>query len=165
GVMFVPVLFITFWMSTFGNIALYLQKYDTGVAKHVDLMAQVTGPDGAFQFFRAFYVTLDALPWSALTMGIATVSGIIYFITSSDSASLIIDILTSDNDPNPPVWQRIFWAVTEGAVAGVLIATGGKDALNALQTASVTAAVPFSFVILAICYCLVKGLASDKIHS
>jgi choline/glycine/proline betaine transport protein len=163
GVMFVPVMFITFWMSTFGNTAIYLQKYDSGVAQGVDLVERVT-VDGTFEFFRAFYVTLEALPWSTATMAIATVSGIIYFITSSDSASLIIDILTSDNDPNPPVAQRVFWAVTEGAVAAVLIVTGGKDALNALQTASITAAVPFSLVTLAICYCLVQGLADDRVH-
>ncbi|MFB6264123.1 MAG: BCCT family transporter [Bradymonadaceae bacterium] len=162
GVLLVPCAFITFWMSTFGNTALYLQKYDAGVAADVDLVARITDAEGTFQFFRAFYVMLESLPWSTLTMGIATVSGVIYFITSSDSASLIIDILTSDNDPDPPVAQRIFWALTEGAVAAVLIATGGKKALTALQTGSIAAAVPFSLVALAICYCLVVGLRRDE---
>ena len=164
GVLLVPCTFITFWMSTFGNTAIYMQKYDTGVGQGVDLMARITSADGTFQFFKAFYVTLEALPWASLTMTVATVSGIIYFVTSSDSASLIIDILTSDNDPAPPVGQRIFWAVTEGAVAAVLMATGGKDALQALQTASITAALPFSLVILAICYCLVKGLRAEPLE-
>jgi len=158
GVLGVPVLFITFWMSTFGNTAIYMEKYDVGIGEGVAL--------GDAPFFERFYVLLEALPMPTLTMGIATVSGVIYFITSSDSASLIIDILTSDSDPNPPVWQRVFWAVSEGAVAAVLVATGGEEArksLQALQTGSIAAAIPFSVVVIAICYCLVQALRQEPL--
>lgn len=157
GVLAVPFFFITFWMSTFGNTAIYLQKYDVGIAQGVQ--------PGEALFFERFYALLEALPFAKVTMGIATISGIIYFITSSDSASLIIDILTSDNEPDPPTWQRVFWAIVEGAVAAVLIVAGGEQAeksLRALQTGSIAAAVPFSVVALGICYCIVRGLRSDE---
>jgi len=156
GVLGVPVLFITFWMSTFGNTAIYMEKYDAGIAKGVSL--------GEAPFFERFYVLLESLPMSTVTMAIATVSGVIYFVTSSDSASLVIDILTSDNDPNPPVWQRVFWAITEGAVAAVLVASGGEEArksLQALQTGSIAAAIPFSVVAVCICYCIVVALRRE----
>ena len=78
-----------------------------------------------------------------------------YFVTSSDSASLVIDIITSSADPHPPVGQRVFWALTEGAVAAVLLLAGG---LAALQTASILTALPFTAVLLLMCISLVRGL-------
>jgi choline/glycine/proline betaine transport protein len=153
GVMLVPSTFIILWMTIFGNTGIWMELYGSGASGMAGSVEQ--------NMFEPFYVLLDNLPLTSLTAVVATISGTIYFVTSSDSASLIIDILTSDNDPNPPVGQRIFWATTEGLVAAVLMATGGKEALRALQTASVTAALPFVFVLLAICYSLVQGLRSD----
>jgi choline/glycine/proline betaine transport protein len=151
GVLFGPCLFIFVWMTIFGNSALSIELFGAG-----GMVEAVQKNE-----FVAFYVLLDRLPWSTVTIFVATLSGAIYFVTSSDSASLIIDILTS-SDINPPVGQRIFWALIEGAVAGVLLMAGGKQALQALQAASLIAALPFALVLLCIAYSLVVGLRAAK---
>jgi len=81
-----------------------------------------------------------------------------FFITSSDSGSLVIDSLTSGGKIDAPVGQRIFWAVTEGTVAAVLLIGGG---LQALQTATIVTGLPFTLILLVMCYSLYKGLRED----
>jgi len=83
---------------------------------------------------------------------------ITFFVTSSDSGSFVVDMLTSGGHPDPPTWQRVFWAVTEGGVAAVLLLTGG---LQALQSAAIITGFPFCVVLLAMCWSLVKGLRSE----
>jgi choline/glycine/proline betaine transport protein len=83
-----------------------------------------------------------------------------FFITSSDSGSLVIDSLTSGGKIDAPVGQRIFWAVTEGTVAAVLLIGGG---LEALQTATIVTGLPFALILLVMCYSLYKGLKEDYI--
>jgi choline-glycine betaine transporter len=80
---------------------------------------------------------------------------VLYFVTSSDSGSLVIDCLTANGNPHPPVLQRIFWSATEGAVAMALLKTGGgSQGLQALQAVSIIAGVPYTIVICLMC----KGL-------
>lgn len=88
-------------------------------------------------------------------VGIATLCIVLFFVTSSDSASMVIDIIASGGNPNPPVGTRLFWAITEGLVAGALLFAGG---LRALQAAAVTAALPFTIVLIIACWGLVKAL-------
>jgi choline/glycine/proline betaine transport protein len=95
-----------------------------------------------------------------IASAIATILIATYFITSSDSATLVVCTILSVGHENPPLHQRIFWGMGEGAVAGVLLILGG---LKALQTASITAALPFSVVILVMIYGLVKALRQEKI--
>jgi choline/glycine/proline betaine transport protein len=90
----------------------------------------------------------------ALTIGLV----ITFFVTSSDSGSLVIDIITSGGHPDPPVAQRVYWAVAEGVVAAVLLVGGG---LAALQTAAISVGLPFAVVILLMIVSLHKGLRSD----
>jgi choline/glycine/proline betaine transport protein len=80
---------------------------------------------------------------------------ITFFVTSSDSGSLVIDHLTSGGKHDVPVAQRIFWSIIEGAIAAVLLIGGG---LGALQTAAITAGLPFAFVLLLMCYTVYLGL-------
>ena len=93
-----------------------------------------------------------------LGVGVATLCIILFFVTSSDSASMVIDIVASGGNPDPPVGTRLFWAVTEGVVAGALLLAGG---LVALQAASITAALPFTVVLLMACAALCKSLWAD----
>jgi len=89
---------------------------------------------------------------------------VLYFVTSSDSGSLVIDCLTSNGDPDPPKIQRVFWAVMEGATASALLAAGGKGGLQALQTAGIVSGLPYTFVICILCVALwraVKVAAGD----
>lgn len=90
-----------------------------------------------------------------LAVGLATVCIVLFFVTSSDSASMVIDIIASGGNPNPPVGTRLFWALAEGLVASALLFAGG---LRALQAAAVTAALPFTIVLIIACWGLAKAL-------
>ena len=85
---------------------------------------------------------------------------VLWFVTSSDSASFVIDMLTSGGDTNPPKIQRLFWAGSEGVIAAVLLAAGG---LSALQAASIVSGFPFAIVIVVMMYSLLRGLSRDRL--
>ena len=84
---------------------------------------------------------------------------ILFFVTSSDSASMVIDIIASGGNPDPPVGTRLFWALTEGAVAAALLLAGG---LQALQAAAITAALPLTLILLLACWALIVGLRTHE---
>ncbi|OKH88911.1 choline BCCT transporter BetT [Thalassospira sp. TSL5-1] len=150
GVLFVPVGFTFIWLTFFGNAAMWL---DMGPA--AGAISDAVGADISTALFKF----LENFPFASVSSLIATLLVITFFVTSSDSGSLVIDIITSGGQEDPPVWQRVFWAITEGVVAAVLLVMGG---LKALQTASLTAALPFSAVMLFVCYGLLKGLRLEK---
>jgi choline/glycine/proline betaine transport protein len=106
----------------------------------------------------AIFVMLEQLPLTTVTSALATMLIVTFFVTSSDSGSLVIDIISSGGAENPPVWQRIFWAVSEGAVAATLLLAGG---LAALQTAAITSALPLIIVMILVCYGLMKALSAE----
>ncbi|WNO54939.1 BCCT family transporter [Stakelama saccharophila] len=148
GVLLVPVAFTFLWMTVFGNTALWQE------VNHIAPIAQLVKNDMPVALFSM----LANLPLSYITTGIATLLVVTFFVTSADSGALVIDMLTSGGAENPPVWQRIFWAFTAGAVAAVLLLVGGLDAL---QTATIVSALPFTVVMLFICYGLYKALSSE----
>ncbi len=102
---------------------------------------------------------LRNLPWDVLTAILATVLITVFFITSSDSGSLVDDMVTSGGHPDPPRAQRIFWAVSEGTVAAVLLMAGG---LQALRAASLTTGLPMAVFLIVASYGLVKALREDE---
>jgi choline/glycine/proline betaine transport protein len=106
----------------------------------------------------ALFVFFQDYPLSMIINVVAIILIAGFFITSSDSGSLVIDSLTSGGKIDSPIGQRIFWAVTEGAVAAVLLIGGG---LQALQTATIVTGLPFAFILLFMCYSLYKGLNED----
>lgn len=83
---------------------------------------------------------------------------VLYFVTSSDSGSLVIDCLSSNGDPDPPRIQRVFWALTEGATATALLVAGGKEGLTALQTAGIVSGLPYTFIICLLCVSLWRAV-------
>jgi len=104
-----------------------------------------------FGFSHQLFALLYVLPLPTVMSVLALVGILTYFVTSSDSASHVIDVLTANGNDEPPKLQRIFWALSEGAVASVLLSVGdstGVSALGALQTASLVAALPFTFVLI-----------------
>jgi len=149
GVMFVPVGFTAMWMTFFGN---------TAIAMELGQQAGVISSAVAENVPVALFTLLHELPLAAITSGVATLLVITFFVTSSDSGSLVIDMITSGGNEDPPVWQRIFWAVSEGVVAAVLLLAGG---LAGLQTAAIAGALPFSFVMILVCYGLLRGLQME----
>jgi BCCT family betaine/carnitine transporter len=104
---------------------------------------------------------LENLPLTTLTSFIAIVLVLVFFITSSDSGSLVIDSITAGGKLDAPVPQRVFWATMEGLIAGALLFGGGADALGALQAAAITVGLPFTLVLLAMCVALYMGLRHE----
>lgn len=154
GVLFAPAGASFVWFTIFGDTALNLLLGGDGGS-----LAQTSDSNALFVFF-------DQLPVASIVATLASVVGmviiVLYFATSSDSGSLVIDIITNGGDPNPIWQQRLFWALLEGAVAAALLLVGG---LTALQTASIAAGLPLAFVLLAMCVALGRGLRSERLPS
>ena len=143
----VPMLVSALWMNVFGATALshYLDGGHTAVVEAV----QAQQPE------LALFRMLEVLPLAGVSSGIAIVLVIVFFVTSSDSGSLVIDTITAGGKLDAPVAQRVFWCAFEGIVAITLLLGGG---LVALQTAALATGFPFALVLIAMCYSIWKGL-------
>jgi choline/glycine/proline betaine transport protein len=149
GVLFLPAMFSTIWLSTFGGSALFNSLQGNGA-----VMAQYSEAGQTV----AMFAMLEQFPLGAVSGLLATLLVITFFVTSSDSGSLVIDHLTSGGKHDVPKVQRIFWAITEGAVASVLLLGGG---LGALQTAAITTGLPFAVILCLMCYTVYLGLDNE----
>lgn len=136
GVMVVPTIFTFLWFSVFGDTALHLIMVDGYTALIDEVQA-----DHAIALFKL----LEHLPLTSIVSFITVILIITFFVTSSDSGSLVIDSLAAGGVAHTPVWQRVFWASTEGVVAAALLLAGG---LGALQTATILSALPFAIIML-----------------
>lgn len=154
GVLLVPSLVSFLWFTAFGNSALLLELAGNGAGIAVAVSENM--PVALFKF-------LENLPLSEITSLLAIILVVTFFVTSSDSGSLVIDIITVGGKTNTAVWQRVFWAVAEGVVAAILLLAGG---LSALQTATVASALPFTVVVLFATFGLIRALRAEiiKIH-
>lgn len=148
GVLIVPTLVTALWFTVLGGSAI-LRQINEG-----DLL----NADGSITSENVLFDLLNSFPAGGLLAGIAIVLVTIFFITSSDSGSLVVDMLASGGDPEPPTWSRIMWALLEGAVAIGLLLAGG---LGALQTGAILTAVPFSVVMIAMALATYKALKGE----
>jgi choline/glycine/proline betaine transport protein len=147
GVLLVPAMVTFIWLTVFGNTAIFIEMFGGGgIAKAVQENIPVS-----------LFVLLENFPLTSVTSGLTILVVITFFVTSSDSGSMVIDIITSGGNPNPPVLSRLFWAIMEGFVAAMLLVGGG---LVALQTATITTGLPFAIVLLGMCFTLYKGLTA-----
>ena len=146
SVLLVPSLACALWMSVFGGTAI-LQVVNDGYRAAADA-------DLPLQIFQM----LDVLPLSQITSLLAIVLVVVFFVTSSDSGSLVIDVIASGGKVSSPLPQRVFWALFEGLVAIALILGGG---LVALQAMAVSTGFPFTIVLLVATVSVVKGLMSE----
>jgi len=145
SVLLIPSTVSVFWMTAFGTTAIkQLQEGFEGAAS-ADLSLQL-------------FMVLGELPLTEITSFIGIVLVIVFFVTSSDSGSLVIDTITAGGKIDAPKPQRVFWGVIEGAIAIALLLGGG---LAALQAVAVSAGLPFTMVLLVGCYAIVKGLMSE----
>ncbi|PRX48868.1 BCCT family transporter [Salegentibacter salegens] len=151
GVLLVPSLVTFFWLSAFGSVS--IQEALGGDMSIVDAVND--------DIATALFVFFEDYPLSMVINVVAVILIAGFFVTSSDSGSLVIDSLTSGGKIDAPKGQRIFWAVTEGAVAAVLLIGGG---LQALQTATIVTGLPFAVILLIMCYSLYKGLKEDLVE-
>lgn len=151
GVLLAPTLFNLLWMTVFGNSAIWLDLHVAGGA----LGATAANVDSLlFRFF-------DYLPLSQLTSGVAILLIAVFFVTSADSGAMVLDSIASVGAADSPLWQRLFWAVLLGATAAALLSAGG---LKALQAMTLLSALPFTTIMLLLCYSLWRGLQSDQCH-
>jgi choline/glycine/proline betaine transport protein len=148
GVLLFPTLVSFFWMSVFGNTGIFLET--SGIA---DIISSVQIDEAL-----ALFTMLEFLPLSSILAVIGIFLIVVFFITSSDSGSLVVNHLTSGGIIKTPTRQRVFWAVIEGLVAATLLIGGG---LVALKTAAITTALPFSLILVLIVYSLHRGLSQE----
>ncbi|GGF83823.1 transporter [Azorhizobium oxalatiphilum] len=149
AVLFVPAGFTFFWMTVFGNTAIFI---DTTVANGA-LSAAV-----AKDMSMGLYHFLEYLPFTPITCAVAIFLVAISFISSADSGALVVDAIASGGDTDTPALQRLFWCLLIAVVATVLLLAGGLDAL---QSATITSALPFTLVTLALVWALFVGMKAD----
>ncbi len=151
-VLIVPSLFIFIWMGVFGSIALD-QLYTNPAASLVkEYVIDSYRPE------LALFGMLNELPLTGLMSSLGIILALTFFVTSSDSGSLVIDTITAGGKIEAPRPQRMFWATVEGLIAIVLLIGGGLSALQAGVTAT---AIPFSILMLLMCYCIIRALNGE----
>lgn len=149
GVLLLPTLLCLIWFAAFGGTALdQIANGYTGVAETVE----------AYKPELSLFKMLDELPMTTLISSIAMLLTIIFFVTSSDSGSLVIDTITAGGKLDAPVSHRVFWCTAEGAVAIVLLLGGG---LSSLQAASLVTGFPFAVVLFGMAACVWIGLRKE----
>jgi len=152
AVLVIPVVFCIVWFSTFGATA--LDQIENGVGAL---------PGGISDVSLVLFQMLENLPLAQISSFVAIVLLIVFFVTSSDSGSLVIDSITAGGKLHAPVPQRIFWATMEGLVAIALLAGGGATALSSLQAGAIAAGLPFTIVLLVCCVSLYLGLKNETL--
>ena len=148
GVLLIPTGFTLIWMGFMGNAALYSILHESNQA--LVLAVQRDSSVALFEF-------LHSLPFSSVMSLLATFLVMLFFVTSADSGALVTDYLTAKSE-NSSTWQRLFWTVLMAVLAIVLLLVGG---LSALQSATMMSALPFTFIMLFICWGLLKALRLD----
>ncbi|WP_425072895.1 BCCT family transporter [Sagittula sp. S175] len=147
-VLLIPSLVCVLWMSVFGGTALH-QVITDGYTAAQDASLELK-----------LFKMLDALPLTQITSIIGIVLVVVFFVTSSDSGSLVIDTITAGGKVDAPVPQRAFWAIFEGAVAIVLLLSAGG--LQSLQSMVISTGLPFTLVLLVMCWAIWRGLANER---
>lgn len=148
GVLFVPTALSFLWLTVFGNAGIYLmENVNPGIGEEV-----------TSNISTSLFVLFESYPLADLLKGFAVILVIIFFVTSSDSGSYVIDMITSGGKQNSSRSQKMFWSLLQGITACVLLIGGG---LIAMQTAVITMAIPFSIILLFMCISFYKGLMTE----
>lgn len=156
GVLLVPTLVTFLWMSVFGGTGMFMELFADGGFGTGGVITAVNE-----DISKPLFVVIENLDLGILTQFVAFISVILiitYFVTSSDSGTLVITTMVSMGSETPPTGYRIFWGLGEGAVAAALLLAGG---LKALQTASLAAGLPFAFIIFLMMFSLIRALKND----
>ena len=151
-VLIIPSLVCVLWMAVFGGVAIDQVLTDpAGSAVKANVIDSYS-PE------LSLFAMLEGLPLASITSVIGILLVIVFFVTSSDSGSLVIDTITAGGKVDAPVPQRVFWCTFEGAVAIVLLIGGG---LGALQAMVISTGLPFTLVLLVMCWAILRGLMSE----
>lgn len=148
GVVLAPTVFTIIWLSVFGTIALSIAE----TWELSTVLQMVASPE------TAVFIVFEHYPLSKFLSVLVMLLLAIFFITSADSATYALGMMTSDGNLNPPAYKKVIWAVLEAAIAYILLSAGS---LKALQTASIATSLPFLFIMIAMCPALVKELRKE----
>jgi len=171
GTMTAPMLYSFLWFSIFGSAGLRMER--NAALANITCDSKLGGATSTESFnglYRLSCRTKEEMWFDVMDqygdlgtfLSVLSLIGIIlYFVTSSDSGSLVIDCLSANGDHEPPVLQRIFWALTEGATATALLNAGGTKGLVALQTMSIAAGVPYTMLLCIMCVALWRALKME----
>ncbi len=154
AVLIIPTLVTTIWMSVFGSEAI------NQIMNHVGTL----GKKGMTKIPLAMFQMFDALPFGNILSLIAIVLVLVFFITSSNSGSVVIDSITAGGKIETPAMQRVFWASLEGLIAIALLWIGGNDSIQALQDATISTGLPFLITLLLMCVSLILGLRTESFN-
>lgn len=163
-----PIVYSFMWLTIFGGAGIRLERR----AFHANVTCDsILGGKTSTESFNGlwrlscrstddmWFDLMDQYGDIGTVLQVVSLAGIIlYFVTSSDSGSLVIDCLSANGDPDPPILQRVFWALTEGATATALLFAGGPKALTALQTVSIAAGVPYTILLCFMCIALWRAV-------
>ncbi len=149
-VILAPFVICVVWFTTFGETAIQLFESGTGDLGEGMTTASLT-----------LFQMLDGLPLSAITSSAAIFLLVVFIVTSADSGALVVDSITSGGKTDAPVPQRVFWACMLGVTASMLLYGGGKSTLQSLQAGTITAALPFTLILLACCISLFLGMRDE----
>jgi BCCT family betaine/carnitine transporter len=145
-VLLIPTFIGVIWMSTFGGTALH-QLLTEGYRGVADAAPEL-----------AMFKMLEGLPFTGFVSVVALILIAIFFVTSADSGSLVVDTITAGGKMDAPVQQRVFWCILVGLVAIVLLLGGG---IGSLQALAISVGLPFSIVLLLMCVSLYKGMREE----
>ncbi|CAK2910129.1 membrane hypothetical protein [Vibrio crassostreae] len=151
-VLIIPTLVTSAWMSIFGGVAI------EQVISHV---GQLGLDQGITDVSLSLFYMLDAYPFGSILSVIAVALIIVFFVTTLDSGSIVIDGMTAGGKLEVPVKQKVVWAVISGAIAMVMLWIGGTQSIQALQSITIIAALPFTIILLIGCFSLLKGLLTE----
>ncbi|CAB4000362.1 glycine betaine transporter -like [Paramuricea clavata] len=167
-----PMLYVFLWLSIFGGSGLRMERDaalrgincsstlgGTGATEGLDRLYRLSCRNHAHMYFDVLDQYSENLVGFLRIVSLIAI--VLYFVTSSDSGSLIIDCLSANGNPEPPVLQRIFWAFTEGACATALLYTGGSKALAAMQTVSIATGLFYTIVLNFMCVALWRVMKEE----
>eukprot|EP00795_Rhopilema_esculentum_P014324 gene14324-5364_t len=161
----IPILYTFLWLTVFGGAGIKMERDAENAGLNCTNPVSASG-----KLFRLSCRTKEDMWFDLMQkygdlgtfLSVLSLMGIIlYFVTSSDSGSLVIDCLSANGNKDPPIIQRIFWALTEGACATALLKSGGPNALTALQTASIASGLPYTVMLNFMCVALWRAVRED----
>ncbi|MCD9490324.1 BCCT family transporter [Photobacterium phosphoreum] len=152
AVIITPTVVTSLWMSVFGGQAIHQ------IMDHIGTL----GTKGITEVPLAMFQMYDALPLGSILSFISVILILVFFVTSSDSGSLVIDSITAGGKIDAPIPQRVFWASIEGLIAIALLWVGGTQAIQALQAGTISTALPFTFILIVMCISLLMGFRTER---
>jgi choline/glycine/proline betaine transport protein len=155
GVLLVPTVITFIFLTVFGQTAIHMELFGDG--------GIVGATEESLDF--ALFAMLEELPFGLITSIIAMIVIAGFFVTSSDSGSMVDDIHASGGNLNPSTPTRIFWALAEGTVAAVLLMAGGETGVEAFQQASIITGVPIAILLILMCWAIYSALRDDLAES